>query len=68
MNFSFQDVKRRIRMTKWFKGFEWIYFICCVAFCIYSFIDKEYIVGTIFTIITVIATINTVRENRKGKK
>lgn len=55
-------------MAKWFKGFEWIYFICCVVFCIYSFIDKEYIVGTIFTIITVIATINTVRENRKGKK
>lgn len=55
-------------MAKWFKGFEWIYFICCVVFCIYSFIDKEYIVGTIFTIITVIATINTVRSNLKEKR
>lgn len=55
-------------MTKWFKGFDWIYFILCIAFCIYSFVDKEYICGTIFTIITIMATINTVRTNRKDKK
>jgi len=54
-------------MTKWFKGFEWIYFILCVAFCIYSFVDKEYICGVIFTVITIIATINTIRVNRKDK-
>lgn len=55
-------------MTKWFKGFEWIYFILCVAFCIYSFIDREYICGVIFTIITILATINIVRSNLKEKR
>ena len=55
-------------MTKWFKGLEWIYFILCVAFCLYTFIDKEYIFGVVFTIITIVATINTVKANRKDKK
>ncbi len=54
-------------MTKWFKGFEWIYFICCVLFCIYAFVDKEYVLGLIFTVITIVAAINTVRTNRKEK-
>lgn len=65
MNFSFQ---RRIWMSGWLKGFEWIYFICCVLFCIYAFVDKEYVLGVIFTVITVIATINTVRSNLKEKR
>lgn len=55
-------------MVKWFKGFEWVYFICCLLFCIYAFVDKEYLLGVIFTVITVVATINTVKSNLKGKK
>ncbi len=50
------------------KGFEWLYFISCVAFCIYAFVDKEYVIGVIFTILTVVATINTIRINVKNKK
>ena len=55
-------------MSRWLKGFEWTYFICCVLFCIYAFVDKEYVLGVIFTVITVIATINTVRSNLKEKR
>lgn len=53
-------------MTKWFKGFEGFYFICCVAFCIYSFIDKEYVIGIIFTILTIWGTVNTIKSNVKN--
>ena len=52
-------------MLKWD---EWIYFLLCVAFCIYAFIDREYVFGVIFTIFTVIGTINSVRNNLKNKK
>lgn len=54
-------------MTKWFKGIEWVHFILCVAFCIFSFINKEYVFGVIFTIITLIATINTAKANKRDK-
>ncbi len=50
------------------KGFEWLYFISCIAFCIYAFVDKEYVMGVIFTILTAAATINTIRINVKNKK
>lgn len=50
------------------KGFEWLYFLLCVVFCIYAFIDREYVVGTVFTILTIAGTINTVRANLKNKK
>lgn len=54
-------------MTKWFKGFGWIYFICCALFCMYSFIDEEYVAGVIFTVLTIAATINTVKSNLRDK-
>jgi len=50
------------------KRFEWLYFVLCVAFCIYAFIDREYVLGTVFTILTIVGTINTVRSNLKNKK
>ncbi len=49
-------------------GFEWLYFLSCVVFCIYAFVDKEYVTGAIFTILTVVATINTIRINLKNEK
>lgn len=55
-------------MIKWFKWYDLAYFLICVAFCIYAFVDKEYVIGLIFTVITIAATINTVRVNRKDKK
>lgn len=58
----------KLRRLKMFKGFKWLCFLLCVAFCIYSFIDKEYVVGAIFTILTLAGTINTVRSNLKSKK
>lgn len=54
-------------MIKWFKWYDWTYFLVCVAFCIYAFVDKEYILGVVFTIITAMATINTIKANRKDK-
>ncbi len=45
-----------------------VIFFICVAFCVYSFIDREYVVGAIFTILTVAGIINTVRSNLKSKK
>lgn len=53
---------------KIFKGFEWLYFLLCVAFCIYAFVDREYVLGTVCTILTIVGTINTVRANLKHKK
>jgi len=58
----------KLKRVKIFKGFEWLYFLSCVAFCIYAFVDKEYVMGVIFTILTVFATINTIRINLKNKK
>lgn len=50
------------------KGLEWLYLVLCIAFCVYSFIDGEYIVGTIFTILTILGTVGSVRGNLKDKK
>mgnify|MGYP006939889043 CR=1 FL=1 len=55
-------------MTKWFKGCEWIYFVYCIVFCIYSFTDKEYVLGVIFTILTIVATVNTIKSNIRRMK
>lgn len=52
-------------MLKWN---EWIYFLLSVAFCVYAFVDREYVLGVIFTIFTVIGFINSVRDNLKNKK
>lgn len=52
-------------MLKWD---EWLYFLLCVAFCVYAFVDSEYVIGSIFTILTILGTINTVRANLKDKK
>lgn len=52
-------------MLKWY---EWIYFVLCVAFCIFAFVDKEYMLGIIFTIYTILGTVGSVRSNIKNKK
>lgn len=51
-----------------FKWFEWIYFLLCVAFCVYAFIDQEYLLGVLFTIVTIIGLLNTIRANLKEKE
>ncbi len=58
----------KLKSQKIFKGFEWLYFLLCVAFCICAFIDREYVLGVIFTILTIVGTINTARSNLKSKK
>ena len=50
------------------KGIEWIYFLLCVTFCVYAFIDCEYVFGVAFTILTIVSTIGSVRSNIKNKK
>lgn len=50
------------------KGFEWIYFLLCIIFCVFAFIDREYIIAVIFSILTVIGTVNTIKENLRDKK
>ena len=50
------------------KGIEWIYFLLCVAFCVYAFIDKEYLLGIVFTIFTILGTIGSVKSNIRNKK
>ena len=52
-------------MLKWY---EWIYFLLCVAFCICAFVDKEYVLGIIFTVFTVIGTVNSIKANLKNKE
>lgn len=49
-------------------GTEWIYFVLCVAFCVYAFVDREYVIGGIFTVLTILATVNTIRINLKRKR
>ena len=60
--------KIELRRYEVLKGIEWIYFLLCVAFCVYAFIDKEYVFGVIFTIFTVIGTINSIKANLKDRK
>ena len=49
------------------KGIEWIYFLLCITFCVYAFIDCEYVFGIVFTILTIVGTIGSVRSNIKNK-
>ena len=51
-----------------FKWFEWIYLFLCIAFCIYAFIDKEFVFGIIFTILTIVGTVGSVKSNIRNKK
>lgn len=48
-----------------FKGIEWLYFVLCIIVCVGSFLDREYIIGSVFTIITIIAIINVIMANMK---
>ena len=50
------------------KGIEWIYFLLCVVFCVYAFIDKEFVFGIIFTILTIVGTVGSVKSNIRNKK
>ena len=50
------------------KGIECIYFLLCVAFCVYAFIDREYLLGIIFTIFTILGAIGSVKSNIRNKK
>lgn len=50
------------------KGIEWIYFLLCIIFCVFTFIDREYIFAVIFSILTVIGTANTIKANLRDKK
>ena len=35
---------------------------------IYAFIDKEFVIGIIFTILTILGTIGSVKSNIRNKK
>ena len=50
------------------KGIEWIYFLLCVVFCVYAFIDKEFVFGIVFTILTIVGTVGSVKSNIRNKK
>lgn len=50
------------------KRIEWIYFLLCVVFCVYAFIDKEFVFGIIFTILTIVGTVGSVKSNIRNKK
>ena len=50
------------------KGIECIYFLLCIASCVYAFIDKEYLLGIVFTILTILGTIGSVKSNIRNKK
>ena len=50
------------------KGIEWIYFLLCVAFCVYAFIDKDFVFGIVFTILTIVGTVGSVKSNIRNKK
>lgn len=50
------------------KGIEWVYFVLCIAFCVYAFVDREYVMGGIFTVLTALATVNTIRSNLKKRE
>ena len=50
------------------KGIEWIYFLLCVAFCVYAFIDEEFVFGIVFTILTIVGTVGSVKSNIRNKK
>lgn len=60
-----KEMKKILKILNW--G-EWLSLLLCVAFCIFAFIDQEYIAGTIFTVFTVIGTVNSVRANLKNKE
>ena len=51
-----------------FKWSEWICLFLCIAFCVYAFIDKEFVIGIVFTILTIVGTVGTVKSNIKNKK
>ena len=50
------------------KGIEWIYFLLCIASCVYAFIDKEFVFGIVFTILTIVGTVGSVKSNIRNKK
>ena len=47
---------------------EWICLFLCIAFCVYAFIDKEFVFGIVFTILTIVGTVGSVKSNIRNKK
>lgn len=50
-----------------FKVLNKLCFLLCIASCVSAFIDREYLLGTIFTIVFIVGTLNSIKIDIKEK-
>ena len=46
---------------------DWIFLVLCIVVCVVSFLDEEYVCGSIITILTVLGMVGSIRENIRKK-